>query len=291
MSVRVVGLGSIVLACGCELVSGLASLEVDASSPMLDASDDDDDVAPSDVTSPDVPTPIEAGTGGYALSTSGGCATSASIQLSNLEFTLTLWLRVDAVPTNSNDVLPIVWNGGRGPSEQGWSLDLTAKGLIFCVADQNGFTCTTPYGITTGHLVHIGVVSPYNGQASGRSMEIYALDRSAGATTHTSVATATGAQGNWSSSAPLTIGGAQVGQSCTSPSSVTVDRIHLFTAVVPVGIIDSTAATTVCSGNGVLFDFELDEGTGTVAKSCTATASSLSWPANSKIGFVISPFP
>src|SRR5437773_144258 len=109
MSARLTGVVSVVLASGCALVSGLANLEVGDASSNADVSSD----AISDVTIlPETPSPpLEAGPSGYALSASGGCASGASIDLSNKEFTLTLWLRVDAVPASDSDVLPIVWNG------------------------------------------------------------------------------------------------------------------------------------------------------------------------------------
>jgi len=289
MSARVVGIASIAFAfVGCALVSGLANLEVASDASTGDAAKD----VLGDVTVlPDVVVPLEAGPGGWALSTHGGCASGpTTVQLSNLEFTVTLWLRVDALPQNDTDVLPILWNGGRAGSEQGWSLDLTSKGIVFCVSDQNGFTCTPPAPMTVGHLVHVGVVSPYNQQTSGRSFIVYAMDRSSGATTHTQVATTSGAQGNWSSSAPFTIGGAQVGQSCTTPSNVTVDRIHVLSSTVTASTLDSTATSSACTSTGVIADLELDEGSGTATKSCSGDIA-LSWPDGTKLGFVISPFP
>jgi hypothetical protein len=287
MSARAVGISCIALACACEAVSGLSSLQVgDGASPADVTSDTASDVTKlPDTGGP----PLEAGSGGYALGASGGCATGTNVPLSNIQFTITLWLRVDM--PSSNSILPIVWSGGRAPSEPGWSLDLTSTGVIFCVADQNGATCTPSYAIVPGHLVHLGIVSPYNGQTSGRSMTVYAMDRSAGASTHTQVATVAGAQGNWSSTTPITIGGAAIGPTCTSPSNVTVDRLHFVGGLVSVQVLDTTASSSSCSV-GVAADYEFDENTGTSTKSCAA-AGTLSWANDSsaKIGFVVSPFP
>jgi len=282
---RLVGLGSIALVCGCGLVSGLDNLEVrdgsafDASSDQPQASDV---VVLPDIQQP----PLEAGTGGYALHTTGGCASGPNVSLSNFAFTVTLWLRIDSA---SSDNLPVVWNGGRGPSEQGWSLDLTTQGLTFCVSDQNGFTCTPGYAIPAGHLVHIGVLSPYNQQTSGRTLTMYAMDSTAGATTHTQVSTVSGAQGNWTSSASLTIGGALVGTSCNATSMVTVDRLHIQTSVLQISSLDAAAKGNACTQ--AAYDFEFDEGTGAHTADCTQTATALNWAPGAKVSFVISPFP
>ena len=291
MGARGIGLASMALACGCAFVSGLSNLEVTDASSSADAASE----APADVgVSADAPPLVEAGGGGYALSASGGCASGlSSFSLSNIEFSITLWLRVDATALSDFDMLPILWNGGRSKSEPGWSLDLTTKGITFCVADQNGSTCTPAAPIAQSHLVHIGIVSPYTGVTSGRSLQVYAMDLTAKETTHTQVALATGAQGNWTSSAPFTIGGAQVASACTTPSSVTVDRVHLIqNTLLTVSQLDSSAAQAICgSSNSALADFELDEGSGNSTTDCIGKTVTLGWAATSKIAFVISPFP
>src|SRR6476646_4497947 len=138
MSARAFLLLAALATSSCALVSGLANLEVDGSAP-IDAANDAD-VIQSDAK--DDTGPIEAGEAGYALLAAGGCASSGlTLSLTDQEFSLSLWLRVDEVPANDSDVLPIVWNGGRAASEQGWSLDLTRGGVEFCVADANGGVC------------------------------------------------------------------------------------------------------------------------------------------------------
>jgi hypothetical protein len=289
MSTRAFMLLAVLATPACAFVSGLANLEVTDASTPIDAASEADVAALLDA-SPDVG-PIEAGEAGYALQASGGCASSGvTISLSNLEFSLSLWLRVDSTNIADSDVLPIVWNGGRAPSEQGWSLNLTKGGVEFCVADQNGNTCTPKWPIPVLHLVHVFVTSPYTGQTSGRSLNIYAHDISDGSsTTHASVATVSGAQGNWATSAPFTIGGAQIGPSCTSPAHVTVDRVIVYSGIVPTNVMDIAETHNVCTSTNALADYEMDEGAGKVAKDCVTANTSLTF-SSSSTSFVVSPF-
>src|SRR5437879_8074430 len=105
MHARMAGVSCIALACGCELVSGLSNIEVGDGASSADVTNESSDVT---VLPDNVGPPVEAGSGGYAIGASGGCASGTNVPLSNIQFTITLWLRVDAPPATKTDILPIV---------------------------------------------------------------------------------------------------------------------------------------------------------------------------------------
>jgi hypothetical protein len=247
----------------------------------LDVASDQADDAPSD-----------AARAGTALQTNDACATLAgasNLSLSNDELTIELWLRLDAPPADASAELePILWKGGRATSEPGWSLDVGASGLVFCVASDVAQACTTPYALSVGHLVHVGVRSTVLVQTSGsRAVTIYARDVTSGETAHTAVASMSAAPNAWNTSALFTIGGADA---CANAASFTIDDLRIFTTVQTAQSFDAEQSVNIaCTTTALAADYAFDEGSGSSAADCSSDAFTLALGAGT--AFVPSPFP
>jgi hypothetical protein len=293
-------LGALVLA-GCGLVSGLDSLSVEGGAPLRDAAADVTADAGTDVTQ-DVIAPPEAAPGdggttsdaraGTALLTKGGCASAGgatTLSLTNDNFTIELWLRLD-VAALGTETDPVLWKGGRSASEPGWSLVVQAGNLLFCVSDTSGSKCTTPYALTAGHLVHIGVKSSYTANTPlSRVVNVYARDVTASELSHTNVGSLTGAANNWTSTAPFTIGGA-IANACTNTPAFTIDDVRIYSSLLSLASMDNSESIDVaCNTLGLLAYYKFNEGSGLVANDCSGSAFNLTLGQNQS--FVPSPFP
>ncbi len=293
-------LGALVLA-GCGLVSGLDSLSIEGGAVLPDATADVTADVGSDVTQDVVPppeaAPSDGGTttdarAGTALLTKGGCATAGSastLSLTNDNFTIELWFRLD-VAALSTEIDPVLWKGGRSASEPGWSLVVQAGNLLFCVSDTSGSKCTTPYALTAGHLVHIGVKSSYTSNTPlSRVVNVYAHDVTAGELAHTNVGSVTGAVNNWTSTAPFTIGGA-IANACTSTSAFTIDDVRIYSTLLSLASMDNSESVDVaCNTLGLLAYYKFNEGSGMVANDCSGNAFNLALGQGQT--FIPSPFP
>lgn len=284
------------LAAGCGLVSGLDGLAIDdGGSPTGDSGgvDGSADVTVLPDGSADVtPPPGDAGRARTALATKGGCSSAigpTTLALSNSDFTVSLWLRVDAA-SSSVETQPILWKGGRSSAEPGWMLALQSGNLVFCVADSNGSKCSAGWAILTGHLVHVVVRSTFVDQvASSREVWIYKRDLTNGDLTHTAVVDTSGFVANWTANSLFTIGGA-VANTCTVAGAYTIDDLRIADTAVDPTLYDTEESIDIpCNTASLVGDYSFDEGAGAVAHDCTADAFDLKLGAGAS--FVVSPFP
>ncbi len=227
-------------------------------------------------------------TPGNALQTGGACATaSSSVELTNSELTIELWVRVDVAPADAA-LKPIVWTGGRSMTEPGWSFDISSAGLVFCIASTTTSKCTTPYPLAPSHLVHVAARSDFSAQLSNsRSVTIYARDVTAGDAAHALAGSLVNGPNAWVGAGPLAVGG---DGACATNAAVTIDDLRIFTTIASVASLDTDESVDIaCSGPSLDVDFKFDESSGTTTTDCTSTALALTL--GSAAAFVPSPFP
>jgi hypothetical protein len=205
--------------------------------------------------------------------------------LTSSDFTIELWLQVNALIANTGDVDPIVWNGGRSTAEPGWTLALTSQGLEFCVSDGGAAKCSTAYQPPIGDLVHVGVISTVSG---ARIVEIFQRDVTKKETSHVLRGQLTNGLVDWSTTSTFTIGGAKGNAFCSNAPSFVIDDLRVYNSALTPGQLDSDMGTIACNTPGLLAYFKFDEGAGLISNDC---AAKLTLTLGVNVSFVPSPFP
>ncbi len=277
-------------AAGCGLVSGLDALVVDGG-PSFDASDaQQDDVSDDQAAPVDAIAPVDVGgnDAGSALASLNGCSSIAGnspFPLTSSDFTIELWLHVNTLIQNTNDVDPILWNGGLSTMEPGWSLALTTQGLEFCVSDSTAAKCSTAYQPPVGDLVHVGVISTVSG---ARIVEIFQRDVTTKEGSHVLRGQLVNGLVDWSTTSTFTIGGAKGSNFCSNAPSFVIDDLRFYNSALTPAQLDSDLGTIACGTPGLLAYFKFDEGAGLIANDC---AGKLVLTLGANASFVTSPFP
>lgn len=284
------------LACNCALVSGLSQITA------RDDGGSDTDGSASDASTADTDAGGDArdsGTSraGSALQVKTACATSSSpmisssFSFSNASFTVSFWFRPDMPLMFSQEIHPIVWNGGRSTADPGWLIGIQFTSLVFCVADAGTFVCASAPGSlgVIGHQIHIVGVSAIAG--GSRSLELWALDATTAESVHAMVAKAANLANSWTSTAVFTVGGVVANNGCTANVQGTIDDLRLWsTALAPTQFDANYKQTIPCNDPNLVGDFTFDEGMGTVAGNCTLKTQQLAITGSST-WIVPSPFP
>lgn len=257
---------------GCALVSGLSDIRVGDGGTNTT----EDAMASSDAPNPmtDGGTELDASstdgsTGKNALQLTGGCGSNAApndFDFTNIDFTITFWYRPDQM--SGNDVRILLSHGG-APNSPGWGVFQTPTGMAFCLADNNGFTCTTPVKLGS-NVVHIAFVAKTNVNQVGRELSMWTRDTTT--KMHVKVAGASNAP-SWAagSNTPFGLATTAGSVSCTNPLSATIDELRIYKIAMDSGRMDSDLAMSVpCNPfNGIFAQWHFDETTGsTAAEEC-----------------------
>ncbi len=251
------------LACGCALVSGLSQINVsDGGGAIHDASDVED-----------VNMPVSDAGLATALQLKTTCASTvenAGLSFSAMPFTVSFWFRPDMPSSFTQDIRPIVWNGGRNTAEPGWLIGTQAATLVFCASDVNASACAIsgPMFNAVNHLIHIVGVS--NPGGLNRSLQIWSLDATNGQTSHVMLGQSASAPNNWTSTEAFTVGGVgSNNRTCSFEVQGVIDDLRLWSAALTPAQLDSSYKQPLsCSDTNLAAYFKFDEGAGTTATSC-----------------------
>jgi len=271
---------------GCALISGLSNIGVGVGDGGTDAAENDAAIENGVDAAADVVSDSDARPE-FALQFAGnGCAQANTMAAAATayasDFTLIFWLRQDATSIVT-EPRELVWHGAEtSTSPGGWNVAITSNALEFCVAGGNGQTCTPPFGISLGHLLHVAAIY------SGGALSLYVLDATAGQTVHQKVGGATGALAIGTQG--FAIGGAIGGNNgCHLTAVATIDEVAMAGVAVPITYIDQgyLGKTVMCSQSTSAWLF--DEGMGmTTMDSCSGKNAMMFGP---NVTFIPSPFP
>jgi hypothetical protein len=280
------------LACSCALVSGLSEISVTSSvdGSVTDGGSDGMTTidGAGDSAMPDVATTGDGGQG-YALDfENGACAGSQlGYSFSGSPFTVELWWK-PGTPSITNELKPLVYNGGRTAMEAGWALGLSGFMFEFCVSDGATIACATAQTANLiGHLIHIAAVSSVGGGM--RSLQLWMLDWTMGQKNHTMAGSNASAPVSWSTNVSFSVSGVASGMNCLGTLPGVVDDLRLWSRALASQDLDQGFMQTIGCGNVTLAGlYTFDEGMGSVAASvCGNKANLFIGTAN----WLLSPFP
>jgi hypothetical protein len=280
------------LAAGCGLVSGLDSLSVDGGDTDASAASDvigSPDADGIDVQTSDVVIQPDSGRSLTALSSVQACSTIAgatTLSLTGSEFTIEMWLQVNALVQGQLEIDPILWKGGRTTAEPGWTLALSAGGLVFCVADTGAQTCSTAFQPPVGDLVHVAVIST---TGTVRTIQIFQRDVTKQEPLHVMRAQLNNTLNDWGTTSTFTVGGVMGSTQCTTAPKFVVDDLRVYNIAIGQSQLDADMGTIACNTPGLIAYFKFDEGSGITANDCSNSKLSLSLGKGAS--FVTSPFP
>jgi hypothetical protein len=162
-----------ILACSCALVSGLNEISVSSLDGSVGTEGGADGSATDGEVDGSLPDGIATNDGGLGNALdfeNGACATGQlGYSFSGAAFTVELWWK-PGTPPITQELKPLVFNGGRTATEPGWSFGLVGVTFEFCASDGNAIGCASAQGNVNaiGHLLHLAAVSSRSGCSTGR---------------------------------------------------------------------------------------------------------------------------